>query len=49
MLTLSLADAKLLKSHKDRVSPIVSINGADVVTYLEGISLTTNAQDRDAL
>ncbi|KAJ5539423.1 hypothetical protein N7513_007755 [Penicillium frequentans] len=45
----TFADARLLKSHKDRVSPIVSINGADVVTYLEGISLTTNAQDRDAL
>ncbi|KAJ5916959.1 hypothetical protein N7504_000974 [Penicillium tannophilum] len=45
----TFADAKLLNSHKDRVSPIVSINGVDVVAYLEEISLTANSQDRDAL
>ncbi|KAJ5643302.1 uncharacterized protein N7484_005809 [Penicillium longicatenatum] len=45
----TFADARLLKSHQARVSPIVSINGVDAASYLEEISLTSKSQDRDAL
>ncbi|KAJ5093605.1 hypothetical protein N7456_009466 [Penicillium angulare] len=45
----TITDAKGLQTHKDKVSPIVSINGEDVESYLGKISLGDNSQDYDAL
>jgi hypothetical protein len=41
-------DAKLQKVDPDAVSPLVSINGTNVATYLESYSSDQNLQDRDA-
>lgn len=41
-------DAKLHKVDPDAVSPLVSINGTDVATYLESYASNQNLQDRDA-
>ncbi|KAJ5824820.1 Interphotoreceptor retinol-binding [Penicillium robsamsonii] len=44
----ALGDAKLQKNDPDAVSPLVSINGIAVATYLESYSNDQNLQDRDA-
>ncbi|KAJ5229090.1 hypothetical protein N7489_009798 [Penicillium chrysogenum] len=44
----ALGDAKLQKVDPDAVSPLVSINGTNVATYLESYSSDQNLQDRDA-
>lgn len=41
-------DAKLQKVDPDAVSPLVSINGTNVATYLESYASDQNLQDRDA-
>lgn len=41
-------DAKLRKVDPDAVSPLVSINGTDVATYLESYANDQNLQDCDA-
>ena len=41
-------DAKLQKVDPDAVSPLVSINGTNVATYLESYANDQNLQDRDA-
>lgn len=41
-------DAKLQKVDPDAVSPLVSINGTNVATYLESYANHQNLQDRDA-
>lgn len=41
-------DAKLQKVDPDAVSPLVSINGTNVATYLESYANGQNLQDRDA-
>lgn len=41
-------DAKLQKIDPDAVSPLVSINGTDVATFLESYAKDQNLQDRDA-
>ncbi|KAJ5287284.1 hypothetical protein N7478_002970 [Penicillium angulare] len=45
----TVKDAKVLQTHKDKVSPVVSINGEDVESYLGKISLSDSSQDYDAL
>ncbi|KAJ5106419.1 hypothetical protein N7456_003094 [Penicillium angulare] len=42
-------DAAFASNNSGNVSPVVSINGQDVATYLEAVSLTEASQDRDAL
>ncbi|EKV10044.1 Peptidase S41 family protein [Penicillium digitatum] len=44
----TLDDAKLQKIDPDAVSPLVSINGTDVATFLESYAKDQNLQDRDA-
>ncbi|KAJ5171067.1 Interphotoreceptor retinol-binding [Penicillium coprophilum] len=44
----ALGDAKLQKVDPDAVSPLVSINGTNVATYLESYANDQNLQDRDA-
>ncbi|KAJ5586856.1 uncharacterized protein N7459_002621 [Penicillium hispanicum] len=42
-------DAQQLQAGNKKVSPIVSINGVDVQSYLKTMSLRSNSQDWDAL
>ncbi|KAJ5479937.1 hypothetical protein N7530_005446 [Penicillium desertorum] len=44
----TFGDAKVLKSNPNAVSPIVRINGKDVVSHLEGVSESQSFQDPDA-
>ncbi|KAJ5529337.1 hypothetical protein N7527_002730 [Penicillium freii] len=44
----ALDDAKIQKVDPDAVSPLVSINGTNVATYLESYANDQNLQDRDA-
>ncbi|KAJ5952875.1 Interphotoreceptor retinol-binding [Penicillium vulpinum] len=44
----ALSDAKLQKVDPDAISPLVSINGTNVATYLESYANHQNLQDRDA-
>ncbi|CAG7939861.1 unnamed protein product [Penicillium nalgiovense] len=44
----TFGDAKFLKSNPDAVSPIVAINGKEVVSHLEGVSESQSFQDPDA-
>ncbi|KAJ5608192.1 hypothetical protein N7537_004811 [Penicillium hordei] len=41
-------DAQVLKSNPDAISPIVTINGKEVVSHLEGVAETQSFQDPDA-
>ncbi|KOS36343.1 hypothetical protein ACN38_g12924 [Penicillium nordicum] len=41
-------DAEVLKSNPDAVSPIVTINGKEVVSHLEGVAESQSFQDPDA-
>lgn len=44
----SLDDAKIQKNNPEAVSPLKTINGTDVATYLESYASDQNLQDRDA-
>ncbi|CAG8229698.1 unnamed protein product [Penicillium olsonii] len=47
-LVYSLDDAKIQKNNPEAVSPLKTINGTDVATYLESYASDQNLQDRDA-
>ncbi|OQE20261.1 hypothetical protein PENFLA_c017G06559 [Penicillium flavigenum] len=44
----TFGDVKVLKSNLNAVSPIVAINGKEVVSHLEGVSESQSFQDPDA-
>jgi hypothetical protein len=48
LLTNLLDDAKLQKTNSKAVSPLASINGTDVATFLESYASGQSLQDRDA-
>ena len=48
LLTNLSDDAKLQKINSKAVSPLASINGTDVATFLESYASGQSLQDRDA-